>query len=332
MYRWNLVKWIIETCQLSGTPAIWVAIGGIVLCMVVPYLLGSLNFGIIISKYKYGDDVRTHGSGNAGASNMQRTYGTGAGILTMVLDMLKAVVAVVFGYLVFNTQIYVPGNGIQSALFAMGDKPGAAIAGLFVILGHLYPCFDKFKGGKGVSCAAMVILLINPIVFVILLAIFVIIVAFTKYISLGSVMGMLLYPVILYAFEKDNGSPTACALAVVIGVLIAVKHRENIKRLREGKESRLSFKKKKPPVTGESNAEGTQEPAAEKQMSRSERKAEEKRQHREQREQDKRDEAAGTYSTCSNPKCGHLISNTRKKCPYCGKQNPNYKPDTPSDK
>ena len=204
--RWNLVSYLIERYQLEGWASLGVIFGGIVLCMMIPYLLGSLNFGVIISRKAYRDDVRTHGSGNAGTTNMLRTYGKGAAALTLLGDMLKAVVAVAFGYFIFTYRSVID---IDNTPTLVTDKIGAAVAGLFVMLGHMFPCYFRFKGGKGVATLAMVVLMINPIVFAILMLIFVIIVACTKYVSLGSVMGALLYPVILYAFEGKRGSGTA---------------------------------------------------------------------------------------------------------------------------
>ena len=126
------------------------------ICAVVSYLLGSINCGVIISRDKYGKDIRESGSGNAGATNMLRTYGKKAAILTFSGDVLKTVVAVIVGRLCLG---YL----------------GAFIAGAFCILGHAYPIFFKFKGGKGVVCISTMCLLTNPGVFLIMLGIFLIV-------------------------------------------------------------------------------------------------------------------------------------------------------------
>jgi glycerol-3-phosphate acyltransferase PlsY len=233
---WSLVRYIIERYSLQDTTAAsWVVVAGVLACMVIPYLLGSLNFGVILSRAKYKDDVRAHGSGNAGTTNMLRTYGKGAAVLTLLGDMLKAVVAMIFGYFVLVSPIVQDGKVIGI------DLVGPAIAGLFVMLGHMFPCFFHFKGGKGVATAAMVVLMTDWMVFLILLAIFVIIAAGTKYVSLASIMGLIFYPIILYAFK---GAGTASVVAVIMALLVVYMHRENIKRLRAGTESKLSFKKK----------------------------------------------------------------------------------------
>ena len=242
---WNLVSYLIEKLGVGGTPAAMaVTFGGVLLCMIIPYLLGSLNFGVMISRRRYGDDVRTHGSGNAGATNLLRTYGWKAGVLTMAGDMLKAVIAVGLGYLIVGVNAQVTEGDLT---YRMVDQFGAAIAGLFVMLGHMFPIFFKFKGGKGVATSGIVIFMISPIAGVICLAVFLIVVLGTRYVSLGSVMGLVLYPIVLNAFSHAYDPPrnsTACMISVLMACLVVFMHRENLKRLAAGKESKISFKKK----------------------------------------------------------------------------------------
>ena len=202
-------------------------IAAVLVTLVASYLLGSLNFAIIISGRQYKQDIRNFGSKNAGMTNMMRTYGKKAAGLTLLGDALKAVAAAIIGY-------------------ALLGQLGAYIAGVFCILGHMFPAFYKFKGGKGVVTTAVSILMCNPIVFLILITIFVIIVAFTKYISLGSVMCVLLYPLILDRIERllnPSGGSAFTIFAVLVAVLVVFKHRENIKRLLNHTESKFSFKK-----------------------------------------------------------------------------------------
>ena len=197
------------------------------------YLLGSLNFAIIISSTQYKQDIRNFGSNNAGMTNMMRTYGRKAAAFTLIGDALKAVVSCVIGYVVLG-------------------QIGAYMAGLFCIVGHIFPIYYKFKGGKGVVTAGITILMCNPLVFLIVITIFLIIVAFTKYISLGSVMSMLLYPLILDRidrlvpiwgkYEEAEGS-IGVIFAIVMAILIVFKHWSNIKRLLDGTESKFTFKK-----------------------------------------------------------------------------------------
>ena len=194
--------------------------------IIAAYLLGSINFAIIISGKKYKQDIRDHGSKNAGMTNMMRTYGKKAAGLTLLGDALKAVAACLVGYVLIGGE-------------------GAYIAGLFCILGHIFPIFYRFKGGKGVVTTAVAILMCNPIVFVVLFLLFVIIVLFTRYISLGSVVCVMLYPLLLDSISRlFLGHPVHYVVyAMITAVVVVVKHWGNIKRLAAGKESKFSFKK-----------------------------------------------------------------------------------------
>ena len=202
--------------------------------IVAAYLLGSINFAIIISGRTYKQDIRNFGSKNAGMTNMMRTYGKKAAGLTLGGDAFKAILSCLIGYTLLG-------------------QLGAYIAGLFCICGHVFPVFYGFKGGKGVVTAAATILMCDPIIFVILLAMFVIIVAFTKFISLGSVMCMLLYPIVLDRITQLLwGHPNEYQLfAVSMAILVIAKHHENISRLLRGEERKFSFKKSKKPTTEE---------------------------------------------------------------------------------
>lgn len=242
--QWTLVSYLIDKLGVAGTlGATAITMGGVLLCVILPYLLGSFNFGLIISRKKYHDDIRTHGSGNAGTTNMLRTYGWKAALLTLIGDMAKATLAVGLGYLIVGTNVELV-DPVTGQLFRYKDQFGAAIAGLFVMLGHMFPIFYKFKGGKGVATSAMVILMISPISFVFCAVIFLIIVLGTKYVSLASMMGVIFYPIILSAFSGGQ-NPTACMIAVFMAVLVVFMHRENIKRLRENRESKLQIGRKK---------------------------------------------------------------------------------------
>ena len=242
--QWTLVSYLIEKLGVGGTPAAMaVTLGGILLCMIIPYLLGSLNFGVMISRRRYNDDVRTHGSGNAGATNMLRTFGWKAALLTMAGDMFKAVVAVALGYFIVGVNAEITEGGLT---YRMVDQFGAAIAGLFVMLGHMFPVFFKFKGGKGVATAGMVIIMMSPITGAICLVVFLIVVIGTRYVSLGSVMGLIFYPIVLNAFSHAYDPPrnsTACMISVLMACLVVFMHRENLKRLINRTESKISFKK-----------------------------------------------------------------------------------------
>lgn len=214
------------------TNAVVLMVVGIVSLIIMSYLLGSINFAIIISAKNYKQDIRDFGSKNAGMTNMMRTYGKKAAGLTLLGDALKAVVSCLLGYLLIG-------------------QLGAYIAGLCCILGHVFPVFYRFKGGKGVVTAAVTILMCDPFVFLILFALFVIIVLFTKYISLGSVMCMLLYPLILDATTRfatrigwgEESTSPFIIFPMIMAIVIVCKHWTNIKRLLNGTESKFSFKK-----------------------------------------------------------------------------------------
>lgn len=194
--------------------------------ILVAYLLGSINFAIVISGRKYKEDIRTHGSKNAGMTNMMRTYGKSAAVLTLVGDALKAILSCIIGYLI------------------MGQL-GAYAAGLFCMLGHVFPLYYGFKGGKGVVTAAATVLMTDPLVFLILLTLFIIMVAIWRFISLASITCMGLYPLILsFTTRMFTGKVSPFILfTILMAVLIIGKHWSNIKRLREGTESKFSFKK-----------------------------------------------------------------------------------------
>lgn len=213
----------------KGAMHIAINIAMYVLCALIAYALGSLNFGIIISNLIYHDDVRKHGSGNAGTTNMLRTYGKGAAAATVIGDALKVVLAIVIADFLVGSLYY-----------------GGYIAGFFAILGHVYPVYYGFKGGKGVVASAITILMLEPKVFLIVFAVFIAVVAIWRYISLGSIIAAAVYPLITYcyAMASRGGSGLDVIFAFLIAIFVIVLHRTNIQRLLEGKENKLSFKSK----------------------------------------------------------------------------------------
>lgn len=215
----------IADCASRGSfgAVFWVVtVFSVLALLVVPYFLGSINFGIIISKLFHGEDIREYGSGNAGMTNMLRTYGKRDAAITLIGDALKAVVAVILGRILF---------GIS----------GGYVAGLTCILGHAFPCYYKFKGGKGVVVTAATIAVIDWRIFLVLLGIFILVVAFSKYISLGSVCGMLVFPLLVQVWDRGLGINVL--LSCLISALVIFLHRGNIKRIYNGTESKLSLSK-----------------------------------------------------------------------------------------
>lgn len=238
---------------------------------VAAYLLGSINSGIIISKLISGKDIRESGSGNAGATNMLRTHGKKAGVMTLLCDMLKGVIAVsialLIGYIVRKN--IVPEDYLEKPIsmtvpMLFGRETNDLqlfwilpnlkyIAALFVVLGHIFPIFFGFKGGKGIATAGAVILMLNWKIGLAVLIIALLVMAVSRYVSLGSVTAAAAYPVIVLGYLlgtggfKDDVAASAAQLifALVIAYICIVKHKANIKRLIAGEENKLGSKKSK---------------------------------------------------------------------------------------
>lgn len=209
----------------------------VLISIVAGYLLGSINLSIILSSKYYKDDIRRHGSGNAGMTNVMRTYGKKMAVITFAGDFLKAVIASLIGRLLLGYY-------------------GAMIAGFFCFVGHIFPCYYRFKGGKGVVTACAMIIMTDPIVALILFVLFVIIVALTKYISAGSVICLLVYPVLLHnIYSGFTGLPVLIAFGM--GLLCAFAHRENLKRIFKGEENRFTFKVKDKAPKDNSDGDGS---------------------------------------------------------------------------
>ena len=201
----------------------------------VAYLLGSISFSIIISKKMAGFDVREKGSGNAGATNMLRSVGKKAAALTLLGDALKGVVAILFAVIV-------------GAIAKNSDKALLVqIAGLLVVLGHTFPIFFGFKGGKGVATSLGVLLMTNWKIGLICLVFAIVLMALTKMVSMGSVGAAILFPV-LVLFMDTNFIATEGSgyflYSILLAALVAFNHRSNIQRILNGTENKLSFKKK----------------------------------------------------------------------------------------
>lgn len=212
----------------------------IVLVALVGYLLGSIVFGVLISKALYHDDVRTHGSGSAGMTNMIRNYGKMAGALTAIGDVAKGVAAVFVASWLFR--VLLPDSAIE-------PMAGAYIAGIFAVIGHTKPVWFGFKGGKGVLVGAGVALATGPVVCVVLVLVFAVEFAITRIVSLGSIIVAALYPIITLIFWALHGADLLSLVligicSVVMAAMVIWMHRSNIQRLRAGTEYRFGEKKK----------------------------------------------------------------------------------------
>jgi len=208
-----------------------------ILVMVISYLLGSLNFGVILSKLRK-DDIRTHGSGNAGTTNMLRNFGKVAAILTIIGDMAKVALAIIIAVKIVNVSDLAQYNLFKDNAEIMVES----FAGLFCVIGHIFPCFFKFKGGKGVATSGGMVFMIDWRIALILLLMFIITVALTKYVSFGSILMAVFYPIYIFAFYL---SLPLTLIALVFTIIVIVKHKENISRLIHHTENKISFSKKK---------------------------------------------------------------------------------------
>jgi glycerol-3-phosphate acyltransferase PlsY len=193
------------------------------------YLLGSIPFGYILVRMVRGIDVRSIGSGNIGATNVSRTGGKGLAVATLVLDAFK-------GWLAVFLVLTLP--GIPSSSHAQLNTL-AAIAAFFAVVGHVFPVWLGFKGGKGVATGLGVFLALAPEAALIALALFVAIVALTRYISLGSILGAAALPVALMWLDHDLFPAPALAICAAVALLVITRHQQNIGRLLAGTESRF---------------------------------------------------------------------------------------------
>ena len=206
-------------------------------CFAIGYLIGSINFSILISKKVKGFDLREKGSGNAGTTNVLRSVGKKAALLTLIGDILKGVVAILVAIIAGKIV-----DNLDNALLVQ-------IAGVCVILGHTFPVFFKFKGGKGIATSLGVLLMTNWQIGLICLVYALILIALTRMVSVGSLVATILFPVLVLFINQNYIVPTGSdnwsylIYSIIIAALIIFNHRENIKRINEGTENKISFKK-----------------------------------------------------------------------------------------
>ena len=202
-----------------------------VLVGLVAYLIGSINFAIIFSKKFAGFDVREKGSGNAGTTNMLRSVGKGLAVLTLICDILKGIVAILVAYWIGK--------------IATDIKPEILIqlAGFFAIVGHTFPVYFGFKGGKGVATSLGILLLVNWQIGLICLVFALLVMVFTRMVSLGSIMAALLFPVLtIFITEHYIVDGNYIIFGIAMAVFVIFNHRSNLKRIYKGEENKLSFK------------------------------------------------------------------------------------------
>jgi glycerol-3-phosphate acyltransferase PlsY len=214
------------------------------------YLLGSIPFGYLLVKTFRGEDIRLTGSGNIGATNVVRSGAKGLGLATLVLDVSKGLLAVglagALAHSPYNDCVVVTPAACIPALRL------TAVAALFAVLGHIFPVWLKFKGGKGVATALGVGAVLFPQAALVSLALFVAVLAMSRYVSLGSILGTLSFPVAAYFLYRSDW--TSLLIVGVISLVVVGKHHQNIRRLLAGHENRLGGGKSGPPSMAEKSA------------------------------------------------------------------------------
>ena len=205
---------------------------------IIAYAIGSINFSVIISQKMAGFDVREKGSGNAGTTNMLRSVGKKAAVITLICDILKGVVSILIAVLVGKII-----KNLDNALLVQ-------LAGIFVIIGHTFPIFFGFKGGKGVATSLGVLLVSNWQIGLICLVFALVLMALTKMVSLGSCGAAVLFPVLTLfinqhytVLTEGKTGKTYLIYSIILAIIVLYNHRSNIKRLMNGTENKLSFKK-----------------------------------------------------------------------------------------
>ena len=196
------------------------------------YSLGCFNGAVIVSKYILHNDIRNHGSGNAGLTNFYRVFGGGLTFVVILCDVIKAILAVLIGMLVIGT---VMGGW-------MGPVLGKYWAGVFCLLGHMFPCMFKFKGGKGILSGGTIALMMDWRIALVVWGGFLILAIATRWVSLGSIWAGASFPFATWFVYHDL---VITLLAIFIGALVVWKHRGNLKRILKGEESKFSLHRKK---------------------------------------------------------------------------------------
>ena len=204
---------------LSTTVALLISVAA------AAYLLGCINGAIAASHIFYHDDVRSHGSGNAGLTNFYRTYGARCALVVIAFDMLKAAVAVWLG------------DAVLDSLLGWGVA-GEYYAALFCVIGHMFPAFYSFKGGKGILCSGTLLLLLDWRIALVGWGVFILLWLATRYVSLGSVCAAVSFPIMTQIIFADGATT---ALSAAIAALVIWAHRGNIRRLLNGTESKFRF-------------------------------------------------------------------------------------------
>ena len=205
-----------------------------VVTAVIAYFCGCFNGAVIVSKYILRDDVRGHGSGNAGLTNFYRTFGGPLTFVVILTDVLKAVVAVLVGVWLTGQLLPIGSGAAQTTATALAEY----WSGLFCLLGHMFPCMFQFKGGKGILSGGTIAIMIDWRVALVVWGCFLVLAVLTRYVSLGSSSTGVALPIVTWVVYQDG---LLLLLSLVIGGLIVWKHRGNLQRLAAGTESKFHF-------------------------------------------------------------------------------------------
>ena len=201
---------------------------------IIAYLIGSISFSVIISKKMAGFDVREKGSKNAGSTNVLRTVGKKAAVITLLCDVLKGVVAVLIAYIVGKIV-----DNVDRAILVQ-------VAALCVVIGHTFPIFFKFKGGKGVATSLGIVLLLNWQIGWICLVLALVLMILTRMVSLGSISAAILFPVLtIFITENYLVEGNYIIFGILLAAFVVYNHRANVKRILTGTENKLNFNKEK---------------------------------------------------------------------------------------
>ena len=236
-----MLNYVLDSAHVSGG---WLALAAVGIA-VLAYFLGCFNGAVVVSRYILRDDVRNHGSGNAGLTNFYRTFGGPLTLVVILSDAVKAVVAVLFA-------MWIAGS-ISPELITLSKY----WAGLFCLLGHMFPVTFQFRGGKGILSGGTIALMMDWRVALVVWGGFLILAIATRYVSLGSCWAGLSFPFVTWFVYQDE---LITVLAVIIGGLILWKHRGNMVRIAKGTESKFALHKKKEAEAAEALAEDQAEP------------------------------------------------------------------------
>lgn len=212
-----------------------------IISVVISYLLGSCNSSIIVVRLLKHEDIREKGSKNAGLTNTLRCYGKFPALLTLIGDLGKGIVAVLISILIFSLMV---GSG------NFDRQTVGYISGIAAIVGHIFPIYYGFRGGKGILVSSSILIVIDPLTFAIIIPFFAVVLIISKYVSVASISAAVFYPILTFLLHYfvENESLSTCivhtALVAVTSVLLIYMHRANIQRLKNGTENKFFGKKK----------------------------------------------------------------------------------------